>query len=143
MTLSSAALGSLSESDGNRHGEFQIHPQDIVQHIVSDCSVCAAVTVCVAHRIQMQMRQGRSIEHDHVGIGISLVYAGDGLKQTANTSPDPHTAAHANADLNEKDINDKKAEIYDLKVMFNGAWRRVSDPFALHVYNDLTSFSST
>jgi len=77
----------------------------------------------------MQMRQGQS--NDAVGIGISLVYTGDGLKQIADTSPNAHTAANANVDLKKESFSDKHTEVYNLKVMFNGAWRRVSDPFAL------------
>lgn len=126
----------LTEENGSRHWQFQFHPQDIVQHIVSDCSVCAAVTVCVAHRIQMHMRQGQSIEHDFTSIEISLVYAGDDIKEIGDTSSDAHAVADTNVNLERG--ADKRAGMYDLKVMFNGAWRRVSDVLALDTYHDLT-----
>jgi calpain-7 len=36
--------------------EIVIEPQDIVQYVVSDCSVCAAVSVCVAHERRVQSK---------------------------------------------------------------------------------------
>jgi calpain-7 len=36
--------------------ETVIEPQDIVQHVVSDCSVCAAVSVCVARERRFQSK---------------------------------------------------------------------------------------
>ncbi|KAK7691878.1 hypothetical protein QCA50_005282 [Cerrena zonata] len=73
-----------------------LHPYDIIQHIVSDCSVCAAIAVC--------------IEHDR-RFGSKLGYSS--LQQEAD-----------------------QEHRYDLKVMYNGTYRRVNIDDQLPCYPD-------
>lgn len=39
-----------------KESQIAIEPPDIIQHVISDCSVCAAVTVCVAYQKRLQFK---------------------------------------------------------------------------------------
>lgn len=39
-------------------------PEDILQHIVTDCSTCASIAVCVSHHLRCQSQVCSSVCHD-------------------------------------------------------------------------------
>ncbi|TFK45065.1 hypothetical protein BDQ12DRAFT_674049 [Crucibulum laeve] len=71
----------------------RVLPQDILQHVVTDCSVCASISVCLEH----DRRFGSSLAESSL-----YHYGGE------------------NATLPSKETGR-----YDVKILFNGAWRRV------------------
>ncbi|KAJ7270120.1 hypothetical protein B0H12DRAFT_1310818 [Mycena haematopus] len=77
---------AVSESDGAIE-DWRLRPQDILQHIITDCSVCASISVCLEH----SQRFGPQV--------VDLV----SLMSTSDRAPGR----------------------YDLRLLFNGAWRRV------------------
>ena len=77
-----------------------LNPQDISQNVVSDCSVCAAITVCVK---------------------VSLVPF-KSLQMTWPWHQRPDLITLESTPPNSQWSNGR----HDLKILFNGAWRRVS-----------------
>ncbi|KAJ7725649.1 hypothetical protein DFH07DRAFT_758588, partial [Mycena maculata] len=73
----------------------RLRPQDILQHIITDCSVCASLSVCLEHGQRFGSEFGYLSLHAPGAAGIA--------------SPISHPGQGR----------------YDLRVFFNGAWRRV------------------
>ena len=100
----------LSPAQVAREASWRIHPssaihdplnpQDISQNVVSDCSVCAAITVCVK---------------------VSLV-SFKSLQMTWPWHQRPDLITLESTPPNSQWSNGR----HDLKILFNGAWRRVS-----------------
>ncbi|RDB24959.1 Calpain-like protease palB/RIM13 [Hypsizygus marmoreus] len=89
--------GSLSQDSSSTNR--RILPQEIVQHVVTDCSVCASISVCLEH--------GRRF-----GSNLAEAAVYDNLDQTrGRTSPN----------VSNKNLTGR----FDVKVLFNGAWRRI------------------
>ncbi|KAI0070564.1 cysteine proteinase [Panus rudis PR-1116 ss-1] len=46
----------------------KLSPEDIIQHIISDCSVCASIAICIEHNRRFGSKLGvSSLEHDKPG----------------------------------------------------------------------------
>ncbi|KAF8807060.1 hypothetical protein BYT27DRAFT_7242680 [Phlegmacium glaucopus] len=73
----------------------RIMPEDILQHIVTDCSVCASISVCLEH----SRRFGSTL-------------AVSSIDSSRNKLASKYTASQLDGR-------------YDIRVLFNGAWRRV------------------
>ncbi|KAH9911333.1 uncharacterized protein B0H18DRAFT_919953 [Fomitopsis serialis] len=82
-----------------------LEPQDIAQHIVTDCSVCGAIAVCICHNQRFQTELGQSCLHPEEG------------SQSAQES---------------------SSVIYHVRLLFNGAYRRVAIDDQLPQYPDRT-----
>ncbi|KAJ7108465.1 hypothetical protein C8R43DRAFT_905383, partial [Mycena crocata] len=67
---------------------LRLRPEDILQHIITDCSVCASISVCLEHSQRFGSEVGSSL-------------------------PSPIIKS------------DRSKGRYDLRVLFNGAWRRI------------------
>ncbi|KZT69626.1 cysteine proteinase, partial [Daedalea quercina L-15889] len=80
-----------------------LDPQDIVQHIVTDCSVCGSIAVCICHNRHFQTEIGWSSLHP-VG--------------SCQSAPEPNT------------------DIYHVRLLFNGTYRRVTIDDKLPTYPD-------
>ncbi|KAG6828847.1 hypothetical protein H0H92_006606 [Tricholoma furcatifolium] len=83
-----------------------ILPQEILQHIVTDCSVCASISVCLEH----SRRFGSNLARAAVFCGMTSV-SDDELLRTNGR--------------------------FDIKVLFNGGWRRpieLNDPIVVDDY---------
>ncbi|KAJ7736872.1 hypothetical protein B0H16DRAFT_1572895 [Mycena metata] len=88
------SVPAVSDGDGVR-----LRPQDILQHIITDCSVCASISVCLEHSQRFNSQFG------------SLSLRND-LDQRADL---------ASPILK----SDRGQGRYDLRLWFNGAWRRI------------------
>ncbi|KAF9453717.1 cysteine proteinase [Macrolepiota fuliginosa MF-IS2] len=87
-------------------GRRKLLPQEILQHIVTDCSVCASISVCLEHARRFESDLARSALHSASGITISLEDKAAAL-----------SLAHGQgAGKNGR---------YDVKMFVNGSWRRV------------------
>ncbi|KAL0955704.1 hypothetical protein HGRIS_001924 [Hohenbuehelia grisea] len=73
-------------------------PQDIIQHIVTDCSVCASISVCLEHRRRFNSDLARSCLHKRDSNGMS-----------------PRLPT-----------SDSSEGLYFLRLYFNGTWRQVA-----------------
>ncbi|KAF9462395.1 hypothetical protein BDZ94DRAFT_1261255 [Collybia nuda] len=84
-------------STGGHHQDAirRILPQEILQHIVTDCSVCASISVCLEHARRF---------------GSNLAEAA--VYNLSNRASNSHRIDPCGG--------------YDLKVFFNGAWRRIT-----------------
>lgn len=76
-----------------------ILPQDILQHIVTDCSVCASISVCLEHARRF----------------------GSSLAESAVYHLAERTRTEVVTDLQSVDLLGG----YDIKIFSNGAWRRI------------------
>ena len=85
----------------------RILPEDILQHIVTDCSVCASISVCLEHSRRFGSTVSRSI--------FLFDYHALKFSQLAVSS------------LFTSQVDGR----YDVRVLFNGAYRRVRS-FFLH-----------
>ncbi|KAF8058758.1 hypothetical protein FPV67DRAFT_1523596 [Lyophyllum atratum] len=89
--------GPLHETGTSRDHELrQILPREILQHIVTDCSVCASISVCLEHSRRF----------------------GSNLAEAAINHVSKRTS---------DDEVPRSSGRYDIKILFNGAWRRVVD----------------
>ncbi|KAF9653758.1 cysteine proteinase [Thelephora ganbajun] len=50
------------------HSSNNVEPQDIAQRIISDCSVCASIVVCLAHHKRFSSKLGQSSLHRRPGV---------------------------------------------------------------------------
>ncbi|KAJ2930167.1 hypothetical protein H1R20_g6964, partial [Candolleomyces eurysporus] len=82
----------------------QILPQDILQHVVTDCSVCASVSVCLEHSSRFKTHIAETPLHHYCD---------------AENSSEPQAASTPKLFWVEKHGR------LDFKFLFNGAWRRV------------------
>ncbi|KAJ7350713.1 hypothetical protein DFH08DRAFT_115762 [Mycena albidolilacea] len=89
---------AVSESDGAT-ADWRLRPQDILQHVITDCSVCASISVCLEHSQRFGSEFGLFSLRPAPEIGSSLV------------SPIFKS--------------DRAHGRYDLRLLFNGAWRRI------------------
>ncbi|KAF8150505.1 hypothetical protein K438DRAFT_1865522 [Mycena galopus ATCC 62051] len=89
---------AASESDGVM-ADWRLRPQDILQHIITDCSVCASISVCLEHS-------------QRFGSELRLFSAA------------PETGVGVIPPISKSDCAQGR---YDLRLLFNGAWRRVID----------------
>ncbi|KAJ6593314.1 hypothetical protein B0H19DRAFT_1215467 [Mycena capillaripes] len=89
---------AASESDGGI-ADSRLRPQDILQHIITDCSVCASISVCLEHSRRFGSEFGR----------FSL-------------SATPEAGANLVLPISK---SERAQGRYDLRLLFNGAWRRV------------------
>ncbi|KAJ6497495.1 hypothetical protein C8R45DRAFT_1093864 [Mycena sanguinolenta] len=78
--------------------DWRLRPQDILQHIITDCSVCASISVCLEHN--------QRFGHEHIRL-FSL-----------------EAAPEIGASL--MSMSDRAPGRYDLRLLFNGAWRRTA-----------------
>ena len=85
----------------------QILPEDILQHVVTDCSVCASISVCLEH----SRRFGSTVS----GSIFLFDYHTLKISQLAVSS------------LSTSQVDGR----YDIRVLFNGAYRRVSSFLSL------------
>ncbi|KAJ7188874.1 hypothetical protein C8R46DRAFT_1056044 [Mycena filopes] len=85
---------AVTDGDGAR-----LRPQDILQHIITDCSVCASISVCLEHGQRFNSQFGSSSLHNDRD-------AKAGLASPILESNRGHGR-------------------YDLRLLFNGAWRRI------------------
>ncbi|EPT00398.1 hypothetical protein FOMPIDRAFT_1122801, partial [Fomitopsis schrenkii] len=84
-------------------GNSLLEPQDIVQHIVTDCSVCGSIAVCICHNRRFQSELGSS--------SLQLVSGGQSAQEP-------------------------RSNIYHVRLLFNGAYRRVAIDDKLPTYPD-------
>ncbi|RXW16410.1 hypothetical protein EST38_g9440 [Candolleomyces aberdarensis] len=82
----------------------QILPQDILQHVVTDCSVCASVSVCLEHSSRFGTHVAETPLHHYCD---------------AENSSEPQAV-----DTPKLFWVEKHGRL-DFKFLFNGAWRRV------------------
>ncbi|KAF9788172.1 hypothetical protein BJ322DRAFT_1217334 [Thelephora terrestris] len=52
------------------HAPDDAEPQDIAQRIISDCSVCASIVVCLVHRKRFSSNLGKSSLHRHPSVRL-------------------------------------------------------------------------
>ncbi|KAI0691496.1 hypothetical protein BC835DRAFT_1431695, partial [Cytidiella melzeri] len=50
--------------------EIPLCPEDIIQHVVSDCSLCAAIVVCIDHDRRFGSKLGKSALYPQVSEGV-------------------------------------------------------------------------
>ncbi|KAK7057703.1 calpain catalytic domain-containing protein [Favolaschia claudopus] len=81
----------------NENLSSRLRPQDILQHSITDCSLCASISVCLEHS-------------QRFGSEFGLLRA----------APDP--GASLVCPISK---SDRAAGRYDLRLLFNGAWRRI------------------
>ncbi|KAJ3553680.1 hypothetical protein NM688_g3481 [Phlebia brevispora] len=55
--------------------EHPLAPQDVVQHVISDCSVCASVALCIEHSNRFNSRLGLSVLYPQDGDGVPIASA--------------------------------------------------------------------
>ncbi|KAJ7099454.1 hypothetical protein B0H15DRAFT_771653, partial [Mycena belliarum] len=91
---SESAQGSESDEE-----TLRLRPQDILQHIITDCSVCASISVCLEH--------GQRFGSD-VGARHAL-----------------HASAYRHSSSATFLCAQRTPRRYDLRILFNGAWRRI------------------
>ncbi|KAF5375552.1 hypothetical protein D9615_009158 [Tricholomella constricta] len=82
----------------------KILPQEILQHIVTDCSVCASISVCLEHSRRF---------NSNLTVVLAPKLAQATINQASKFNPSPNKEASAASGR------------YDFKIMFNGDWRRV------------------
>jgi hypothetical protein len=97
-------------------------PDDIIQHIVTDCSVCASLSVCLEHHRRFKSQVGL-IFPPYLPCFIYLVIDQLGLSSTYPQDAEgiPRLSAGGR---------------YDLRLLFNGAYRRVIHPSFKSVSED-------
>ncbi|KAF5383408.1 hypothetical protein D9757_006162 [Collybiopsis confluens] len=86
-----------------------IFPQDIFQNVVTDCSVCASISSCIEHDIRF-------------GSNVGLAYTTNDWD--GNRSHFLQLAKGIIHPIGSRSPN--RVSFYDLKLYFNGDWRRVS-----------------
>ncbi|KAF7350967.1 Calpain catalytic domain-containing protein [Mycena sanguinolenta] len=86
---------AVSEGDG-AIADWRLRPRDILQHIITDCSVCASISVCLEHN--------QRFGHEHIRLFS------------------PQAALEIGVGL--MSMSDRAQGRYDLRLLFNGAWRR-------------------
>ncbi|KAI0724162.1 hypothetical protein C8Q72DRAFT_786967, partial [Fomitopsis betulina] len=91
------SLGNVFSEDS------PLEPQDIIQHIITDCSVCGAIAICICHNRRFQSELGSS----------SLHLAND-----------------------DQSAEEPSSHIYHVRLLFNGAYRRVAIDDKLPTYPD-------
>ena len=97
---------------------IHILPEDILQHVVTDCSVCASISVCLEHSRRFGTLV-RCIHRPYAFLGCSLG------TQVAET-PLYHYCDSHDPDSTCIPVCVDHRERLDFKFLFNGAWRRVS-----------------
>ncbi|KAJ7198567.1 hypothetical protein GGX14DRAFT_666051 [Mycena pura] len=112
---------AVSESNEGTDDTARLRPQDIFQHIITDCSLCASISVCLEH----SQRCGSQF-------GYISLHAPDA--SASLVSPISQSASSKGR--------------YDLRLLFNGAWRRIGafidDKLPYHPTTDaLVCMSST
>ncbi|KAI0741055.1 hypothetical protein C8Q76DRAFT_609267, partial [Earliella scabrosa] len=103
--------GATSASVVSGH---ELHPEDIVQHIVSDCSVCGAIVVAIDHH----RRRGSKARSSYPDLQLIL----------SSLYPQDEHGLPAISDTGQ----------YHVKTFYNGAYRRVSIDDQLPAYPDGT-----
>ena len=99
----------------------RILPEDILQHIVTDCSVCASISVCLEH----SRRFGSTVSQS-VFVRSSMPF---------NFSKLAGSSVYNYNSFNKSDSKCTATEVdgrYDIRVLFNGAYRRVG--FSLFLF---------
>ncbi|KAJ7655627.1 hypothetical protein DFH06DRAFT_480739 [Mycena polygramma] len=89
---------AVSEGDGEI-ADMRLRPQDILQHIITDCSVCASISVCLEHSQRFNSEFGCFALRVVQEVGASLVLPISKPERIPGR--------------------------YDLRLLFNGAWRRI------------------
>ena len=88
-----------------------LEPQDILQHIVTDCSVCGSIAVCICHNRRFQTE---------VCIGSNVLAQGFSLRWRLQLGrSNLHVAQGGQSAQGPSSI------IYHVRLLFNGAYRRV------------------
>ncbi|KAG5351927.1 hypothetical protein C0989_004474 [Termitomyces sp. Mn162] len=97
------------------HARHEILPQEILQHVVTDCSVCASISVCLEHarrfnsNVSMVGQFSFSWSHPcHLKLARDAVFCG--VKRGLRTDSDEMLQSDGR---------------YDIKILFNGGWRRI------------------
>ncbi|KAI0919091.1 hypothetical protein AcV5_002096 [Taiwanofungus camphoratus] len=60
----------LTEEDQMYLPQSPLLPQDIIQHIITDCSVCGSIAVCIEHHRRFQSKIGLSCLHPQAPGGL-------------------------------------------------------------------------
>lgn len=88
-----------------------LEPHDIVQHIVTDCSVCGSIAVCICHnrRFQTQVRISSNVLAQSFSLRwrLQLGWSSLHLAESGQSAQEP------------------SSNIYHVRLLFNGAYRRV------------------
>ncbi|KAF7289323.1 Calpain catalytic domain-containing protein [Mycena indigotica] len=79
--------------------DSRLQPQDILQHIITDCSVCASISVCLEHSARFGSEFGNVLLH--------------------NPKPDESIVTPI--------ISQPTTGRYDLRLLLNGGWRRAHE----------------
>lgn len=115
MVLPQWRRSAVHESDGGT-ADSRLRPQDILQHIITDCSVCASISVCLEHSRRFGSEVGL-VQYTRLLILTPRKFGYFSLRTG------PETGASLVSPISE---SDRVKGRYDLRLLFNGAWRRVS-----------------
>ncbi|EKM75828.1 hypothetical protein AGABI1DRAFT_102686 [Agaricus bisporus var. burnettii JB137-S8] len=97
------ALGRPPDVPGSR----ELHPLEVLQHIINDCSVCASISVCLDYARRFESNLARSALYSTNEMPISLEAGTAALSLT-----------------NNRDLHGSRR--YYAKLFMNGIWRRVT-----------------
>lgn len=89
--------------------ESPLLPQDVVQHVISDCSVCASIAVCIEHGHRFGSRV-RFIIYRHSSVISTIIQLGQSALYPQDAEGVPIVAQDGR---------------YSLRILFNGGYRRV------------------
>jgi len=94
----------------------RILPEDILQHIVTDCSVCASISVCLEHSRRFGSTVSLSVFVRSSCLSTFRKLAVSSIHNYRNKFASKVTTTQIDGR-------------YDIRALFNGAWRRVGSFF--------------
>ncbi len=108
-------------------GTHKLLPQEILQHVVTDCSVCASISVCLEHARRFDSGVRLLNLLNSLPAQVVMLWT----TQLAHSAL--HSARGVDVSLEDKtaalsltgDPSTEESRRYDVKMLVNGAWRRV------------------
>ncbi len=108
-------------------GARKLLPQEILQHVVTDCSVCASISVCLEHARRFDSGVRLSSLPTFLLAQVVMLWN----TQLAHSAL--HSACGVDVSLEDKtaalsltgDSSTEESRRYDVKMFVSGAWRRV------------------